>query len=657
MDKYVRFFEELGIADVPLVGGKNASLGEMYRKLSPAGVRVPNGFAITADGYRHMLETAGAWAPLHAALDDLKPDDVSDLARRAKRAREIVYGAGLPRDLADEIRAAYRRLQQEYGPEVSLAVRSSATAEDLPNASFAGQHETFLNIHGDESLLDACRRCFASLFTDRAIHYRIDNGFDQFKVALSIGVMKMVRSDLAAAGVMFSLDTESGFRDVVFITSAYGLAENIVQGAVDPDEFYVHKPTYRDGHRAVLRRNLGSKAKTMVLGHLGPANVQTSADDRHRFSITDDEVLELTGQAVVIEEHYGRPMDIEWAKDGVDGLLYIVQARPETVASQRSATQLDRYVVGSHGRTLALDGMTFSVRPGRVTGFVGPNGAGKSTTMRVILGLDAVEAGQALVGGQPYHRLRHPLRQLGSLLDAAAVQPSRSARNHLLWLARSQRLPDRRVDEVLELAGLSGVARRRAGGFSLGMRQRLGIAAALLGDPAAIMLDEPFNGMDPEGIMWMRELLRGLAAQGRTVLVSSHLMSELQDTAGHLVVIGRGRLVADTSVAELIATASSGQITVRTTERSSAMSALANAGATVAVTGPDTLTVSGLPAGRVVGLMNDAAVPFSEVAAHRATLEEAYMDLTRNTVEFRAGELQPAELPVGDPAGSRESTR
>src|SRR5512138_1959797 len=318
--RYVRFFEEIGIGDVPFVGGKNASLGEMYRKLAPAGVRVPNGFAITADGYRHMLEAAGAWPRLHAALDDLRPDDVADLARRAKAAREIVYGAGLPGDLADEIRGAYRRLQQEYGAEVSLAVRSSATAEDLPNASFAGQHETFLNVHGEESLLDACRRCFASLFTDRAIHYRIDNGFDQFKVALSIGVMKMVRSDLAAAGVMFSLDTESGFRDVVFITGAYGVAENVVQGAVDPDEFYVHKPTFAQGCRAVLRRRLGDKAVKMVFVEGGSKqttrNIPAPKADRGRYCVTDDDVLELARCAVAIERHYGRPMDMEWAKDG-----------------------------------------------------------------------------------------------------------------------------------------------------------------------------------------------------------------------------------------------------------------------------------------------------------------------------------------------------
>jgi pyruvate,water dikinase len=356
MEKYVRFFGELGIGDVPLVGGKNASLGEMYRKLAPAGVRVPNGFAITADGYRHVLETAGAWPRLHAALDDLKPDDVADLARRAKAAREIVYGAGLPPDLADEIRAAYRRLQQEYGPEVSLAVRSSATAEDLPNASFAGQHETFLNVQGEESLLDACRRCFASLFTDRAIHYRIDNGFDQFKVALSIGVMKMVRSDLAAAGVMFSLDTESGFRDVVFITSAYGIAENVVQGAVDPDEFYVHKPTFAQGYQAVLRRRLGDKAVKMVFvaGETKQTtrNIPAPRADRERYSIADADILELAGCAMAIEGHYGRPMDMEWAKDGLDGKIYVVQARPETVASQRKPTTLESYVLDGKGPVL-----------------------------------------------------------------------------------------------------------------------------------------------------------------------------------------------------------------------------------------------------------------------------------------------------------------
>ncbi len=288
------------------------------------------------------------------------------------------------------------------------------------------------------------------------------------------------------------------------------------------------------------------------------------------------------------------------------------------------------------GPVLALDGMTFTVPPGQVTGFVGPNGAGKSTTMRVILGLDAADAGTALVGGRPYASLRHPLSHVGSLLDAAALQPSRSARNHLLWLAYSQGLSARRVDEVIGQAGLEQAARRKAGGYSLGMRQRLGIAAALLGDPPVLMMDEPFNGMDPEGIVWMRGFLRSLAAQGRAVLISSHLMSELQDTADHLVVAGRGQVIADTSVAELIAAASGDRVAVRTSARAQAMTVLAHAGATVAATGPDALTVSGLPAEKVVTLLTESAVPFAEVAAHHATLEEAYMELTRDAVEYRA---------------------
>jgi ABC-2 type transport system ATP-binding protein len=293
------------------------------------------------------------------------------------------------------------------------------------------------------------------------------------------------------------------------------------------------------------------------------------------------------------------------------------------------------------GQTLALDGMSFTVWPGQVTGFVGPNGAGKTTTMRVILGLDAAEGGSALIGGRPYRSLRRPLCHVGSLLDAAALQPSRTARNHLLWLAHSQGLGARRVDTVIEQAGLQAVARRRAGGFSLGMRQRLGIAAALLGDPPALLLDEPFNGMDPEGIVWMRGFLRSLAAQGRAVLVSSHLMSELEDTADHLVVAGRGKVIADTSVAELLAAASDGRITLRTTARTEAMTVLAAAGATVAASGPDTLTVSGLAPARIVALLGERGVAFSEVSAHRATLEQAYLELTRDQVEFRpAAEAQ-----------------
>ena len=288
------------------------------------------------------------------------------------------------------------------------------------------------------------------------------------------------------------------------------------------------------------------------------------------------------------------------------------------------------------GPRLALDGMSFTVQPGQVTGFVGPNGAGKSTTMRVILGLDAADSGRALVGGRPYASLRRPLSHLGSLLDAAALQPSRTARNHLLWLAHSQGLRSARVDAVIDQVGLGAAARRKAGGYSLGMRQRLGIAAAMLGDPPALMMDEPFNGMDPEGIVWMRGFLRGLAGQGRAVLVSSHLMSELQDTADHLVVIGRGKIIADTSVADLLAAASGGRVMLRTPARSQAMTVLAHAGATVAAISAGTLTVTGLAAERIVALLSEAAVPFSEISAHRASLEEAYMELTRDSVEFQA---------------------
>ncbi|NUP49929.1 MAG: ATP-binding cassette domain-containing protein [Catenulispora sp.] len=291
-----------------------------------------------------------------------------------------------------------------------------------------------------------------------------------------------------------------------------------------------------------------------------------------------------------------------------------------------------------YGATAALDGMSFDVEAGTVTGFVGPNGAGKSTTMRVILGLDAPDEGRALIGGVPYGRLRRPLSHVGALLDAAALQPGRSARNHLLWLAHSQGLGARRVDEVVEQSGLGAAIGRKAGGYSLGMRQRLGIAAAMLGDPPALLLDEPFNGLDPEGIVWIRGYLKALAAEGRAVLVSSHLMSELEGCADHLVVVGRGRVIADTPVAELIARSSGGRVVLRTVARAEAATALAGVGGTVAVTGPDTLTVDGVGSAEVVRVLNAGGVPFSEISAHRASLEEAYMDLTRDSVEFRAAQ-------------------
>ena len=359
---YIRFFDEIGIDDVPLVGGKNASLGEMYRELTPQGILVPDGYATTADAYRYLLDEAGLWDELHRLLDNLDADDVSALAECGAQARSLIYGAALPDDLKAELLQAYRRLQAEYGDDMSVAIRSSATAEDLPTASFAGQQDTYLNIRGEAEYLDACKRCFASLFTDRAIHYRFDNGFDHFKVALSIGVMKMVRSDLAASGVMFSLDTETGFRDVVFVTAAYGLGENVVQGAVDPDEFYVHKPTFEQGYRSVLRRNLGSKKVKMIYGRgrtrEATRNVPTSQAERAQYCISDAQVLKLAEYAIKVEKHYSakagtsRPMDMEWALDGTDGKLYMVQARPETVASQRRGAILEEYNLLERGEPL-----------------------------------------------------------------------------------------------------------------------------------------------------------------------------------------------------------------------------------------------------------------------------------------------------------------
>ncbi|NEB77254.1 ATP-binding cassette domain-containing protein [Streptomyces sp. SID14478] len=291
-----------------------------------------------------------------------------------------------------------------------------------------------------------------------------------------------------------------------------------------------------------------------------------------------------------------------------------------------------------YGDTLAVDALGFRVLPGRVTGFVGPNGAGKSTTLRMLLGLDAPDRGQALIGGRPYAALAEPLTAVGALLDCEALHPGRRARDHLLWLAHYSGLPARRVDLVLDQVGLASAAKKRAGGFSLGMRQRLGIAAALLGDPRVLILDEPVNGLDPEGIQWIRGFLKSLAAEGRTVLVSSHLMSELQDTADHLLVIGRGRLLADTDVGELLDAVSGQRVALRTARRAEAMTLLTGAGATVAMTGPDALTVTGLPAQRVAALLGEQAVPFSELSRHRATLEEAYMELTAGTAEFASAE-------------------
>ncbi len=354
---YIRWFRDLSLTDLPLVGGKNASLGEMFRELMPLGVRIPDGFAVTAHAYRDALDAAGVWSELHALLDPLDKRDTDALARAGARAREIVYAVPMPKAVEQQLREAWRALKAQVGDDLSVAVRSSATAEDLPTASFAGQHDTYLNVRGEEMLIDAVKRCQASLFTDRAISYRTDQGFDHFKVYLSVAVMQMVRSDLASSGVIFTIDTESGHPDFVFVTAAWGLGENVVQGAVDPDEFYVHKPTFRQGHRAVVRRTLGDKQVHMVYAtgrtREPVINRPTPKADRARFCLSDDDVLELAGAAIAIEDHYGRPMDIEWAKDGPEGKLYIVQARPETAASQKRANVLEEYVLDGQGTVRA----------------------------------------------------------------------------------------------------------------------------------------------------------------------------------------------------------------------------------------------------------------------------------------------------------------
>ena len=351
----ILWFKELGIKDVPLVGGKNASLGEMYQKLTRKKVKIPNGFAVTAYAYHYLLEHAGIKDDIQKILKGLDPHDISDLQRRGRRARQAILNAAFPEDLNEAIIKAYRKMEKMYGKHCDTAVRSSATAEDLPDASFAGQQETFLNIQGDHDLLEACKKCFASLFTDRAIAYREEKGYDHFSIGLSIAVQKMVRSDIAASGVMFSIDTESGFKDAVLINGAYGLGENVVQGAVNPDEFYVFKPTLREGFKPILTKRLGDKAIKMIYSEGGAKspvrNIPVDKNMRKVFCITDDEVLQLAKWATIIEDHYSKeaghfkPMDMEWAKDGESGHLYIVQARPETVQSQKDYSVLEDYIL------------------------------------------------------------------------------------------------------------------------------------------------------------------------------------------------------------------------------------------------------------------------------------------------------------------------
>ena len=366
--QYIKWFKELSIEDVELVGGKGASLGEMYQNLTKQGIRIPNGFAVTSDAYKMILDSNDAWGKLEEQLDKLDVNDVHQLQLRSKNCRKIITDCVLPDELVSQISRGYDQLKNEYGKDVTLAVRSSATAEDSPEASFAGQNETYLNIGSLEALLDAYRHCLSSNFTDRSIHYKHDYGFDTMKVYLSVVVMKMVRSDMGTSGVMFSIDTESGFEDVVFINASYGMGETIVQGSVDPDSFYVHKPTFKKRYRSVLKRKLGQKAIQMVFADNNSQTkvakeytkiVNTPSKDQKRFCISDDEAIELAQYAIGIEEHYSKkaghnkPMDIEWAKDGIDGHLYIVQARPETVESRKSETAFEMYILKEKSRIIA----------------------------------------------------------------------------------------------------------------------------------------------------------------------------------------------------------------------------------------------------------------------------------------------------------------
>ena len=359
--EFILAFNQIDIGDVPLVGGKNASLGEMYQNLTHKGVKVPNGFAVTASAYRYFLKEAGIQDKIKETLKDLDTGNIQNLSERGHKVRELIKTAEFPEALSIAIKHAYQTLCTQYGTLTDVAVRSSATAEDLPDASFAGQQETYLNIKGEIQLLESCKKCFASLFTNRAISYRVDKGFDHFKVALSIGVQKMVRSDLASAGVIFTLDTESGFQDVVFITGAYGLGENVVQGAVNPDSYYVFKPTLRLGKQPILRKTIGDKKIKMIYSDEGNSptkNVVVSKTERKKFVIENHEIITLAKWACIIEEHYSekanhhKPMDIEWAKDGNTNELFIVQARPETVQSQKSATVLEQYHLKEKGKLL-----------------------------------------------------------------------------------------------------------------------------------------------------------------------------------------------------------------------------------------------------------------------------------------------------------------
>lgn len=393
--KFILWFNELGIEDIPYVGGKNASLGEMYRNLTKKGVAVPNGFAITAYAYRYLLKKSGIKEEIKKALKGLNTRNMKNLADRGHKVREIIRTAEFPEELKEEIFEAYKKMEKQYGKRCDVAVRSSATAEDLPDASFAGQQETYLNIKGPASLIEACKKCFASLFTNRAISYREDKNFDHFNIALSIGVQKMVRSDLAGSGVMFSIDTESGFDKVVFLTAAYGLGENVVQGAVNPDEYYIFKPTLKQGFKPIISKKVGEKKIKMIYSHDGnnpTKNVPVSPEDRKKFVLTDKEILTLAKWAVIIEDHYSdkrgkyTPMDMEWAKDGKTGKLFIVQARPETVQSQKDRNQLEEYKLLGKGNII-VEGASVGAKIG----------SGTANVIRNVKNINKFKKGEVLV--------------------------------------------------------------------------------------------------------------------------------------------------------------------------------------------------------------------------------------------------------------------
>ena len=384
--EFNRWFEDLTIEDVPSVGGKNASLGEMIRNLGAKGVNVPSGFAVTAYAYKYTIEKAGVDKKIKEILIDLDTNDVKNIAERGEKIRNLIKNTKLPPELEADIRKYYQEMEQRYGKNCDVAVRSSATAEDLPDASFAGQQETYLNVRGEEELLEKVCECFASLFTNRAISYRVDKGFDHFSVYLSVGVQKMIRSDLASSGVMFSIDTESGFKDAVYITGAYGLGENVVQGAVNPDQFYVFKPTLKNGFKPILEKKVGAKQKRMVYSDKGTINKEVGDEERKKFVINDDEIIKLAKWASIIEEHYQKPMDIEWAKDGQSGELFIVQARPETVHSQKDAAVLKTFVLDEKGDVLA---------DGEAVGSM--IGQGQVNVIEDAKDIDKFEKGQVLV--------------------------------------------------------------------------------------------------------------------------------------------------------------------------------------------------------------------------------------------------------------------